>query len=41
MKGHGALIREQGVIFAVVAAKPSVLNGPRSTKDDCRRAGGL
>jgi hypothetical protein len=38
MKGHVALIREQGVNFAVVVVKPSVLNGPRSTKDDLAAA---
>jgi hypothetical protein len=34
MKGHVALVREQGVNFAVVAVKPHVLNKPKRGKDD-------
>lgn len=34
MKGHVALVREQGVDFAVVAVKPQVLNKPKREKDD-------
>jgi hypothetical protein len=34
MKGNVALIREQNINFAVVAVKPSVLNGARGTKDE-------
>lgn len=33
-KGQVALVREQGVNFAVVIVKPSVLHGPKSSKDD-------
>jgi hypothetical protein len=33
-KGHVALVREQGVNFAVVTVKPSVLNRPKSSKDE-------
>jgi hypothetical protein len=34
MKGHVALIREQGVNFAVVVVKWSAMRAPSSTKDD-------
>lgn len=34
MKGHVALVREQGVNFAVVAVKASVLRGAKSQKDN-------
>lgn len=34
MKGHVALVREQGVEFAVVAVKPHVLAKPKPQKDD-------
>ena len=34
MKGHVALVREQGVNFAVVAVKPQVLTKPKGEKDD-------
>ena len=33
MKGLVALVREQGVNFAVVNVKASAINGPRSRKD--------
>jgi hypothetical protein len=38
MKGHVALVREQGVDFAVVAVKPHVLNKPRHEKDNLAAA---
>lgn len=34
MKGHVALVREQGVNFAVVVVKSSVIHGSRAHKDD-------
>jgi hypothetical protein len=36
MKGNVALVREQGVNFAVVAVKTSVMNGPKSRRDQLR-----
>jgi hypothetical protein len=38
MKGHVALVREQGVNFAVVAVKRSLLQGTTSQKDQVVRA---
>lgn len=38
MKGHAALVREQGVDFAVVAVKSQVLAKPNRAKDDLVRA---
>ena len=34
MKGHVALVREQGVEFAVVTVKPHALAKPKRQKDD-------
>jgi hypothetical protein len=34
VKGQVALVHEQGVDFAVVVVKSSVLSGPRSTQDE-------
>lgn len=36
MKGNVALIKEQGVNFAVVVVKRSVMHGPTSEKDELR-----
>ena len=38
MKGHVALVREQGVRFAVVVVRPSVMSGLRTERDDAVRA---
>lgn len=38
MKGHVALVREQGVDFAVVAVKPHVLAKAKRDKDELLRA---
>lgn len=37
MKGKVALVREQGVDFAVVLVKPSLLRSPKSQKDEAVR----
>ncbi len=38
MKGHVALVREQGVRFAVVVVRPSVMSGLKRERDAAVRA---